>query len=183
MYTNNYYAARKSIFVGYGTTGYTAVDYSGTTRNLYNYDVGSGTQDGNMCSVVFPMADSSGVSPANNTKLSTSTRGIRFGTGRTPPSLNDYTLSGELVTNISILSQTQSHDITDDGATVNMKYIIENTSDTEITIGEMGLFHVLKYNNTANKSSFLIDRQVFPEPIVIPPGSTVEIRYSLDYTF
>jgi hypothetical protein len=187
MRTNNYYAALKALMYCSEKTDITAIDYAGTQRTLYNYDGHSSFVEGSLSSAIFPTSMPGAVSHimcANNTVLDTKSYGIRFGTGTTEPSVNDYNLSGTLITGISILS-TSSKEVTftDNGAVVVTTYDVKNTSGAELTIGEIGLFARMSYNGSSYTSSFLIDRTLLDEPVVIPADGFAQIKYTLSYTF
>ena len=190
MRTNNYYAALKSLMYCYENTGIEAIDYTGSSKTLYNYNWSASLYNGNAASAIFPTslfnADSAPdikVMAAFTSELSGTSYGVRFGTGTAEPTVNDYKLSGTLITKISILS-TSSKEVTftDNGAVVVTTYDVKNISGAELTIGEIGLFACMNYNISL-KSSFLIDRTLLDEPVVIPANGFAQIRYTLSYTF
>lgn len=100
--------------------------------------------------------------------------GVIFGTGTTPPTMDDYKLSGEIIkTLVSSASCVTSVD--DDGITVTTTYTLTNTSDKEITIGEIAAFTAA--GSTTN--SVMMDRTVLDTPVTIEPGGVGQITYSI----
>lgn len=57
--------------------------------------------------------------------------------------------------------------------------IISNVGTEDITIREIGLF--VGFSNSLN-DVFLFDRTVLKEPVIIKPGETKTIQYTIDYS-
>lgn len=101
--------------------------------------------------------------------------GIFFGTGTTAPTLDDYTLSGELaVTSSNGSAASKVSGVEDDtGWTISAVYTITNTSDADITIGEIGLVA------SCNGVYPMIERTVLDSPVTIPPGGVGQVTYTI----
>ena len=70
----------------------------------------------------------------------TGSYGVVFGTGNEPATVNDITLSGDVVSGFSV-SIVDEDDQQPNYYEWKKIYTITNTNDTEITIGEIGLFN------------------------------------------
>ena len=99
--------------------------------------------------------------------------GTFFGTGTTPPTIDDYKLSGNLITTIS--SSVSFSAVNEDGGNkLEAVYTLTNTGSSPITIGEVGLF---AGDNQYNK--VLVERTVLDEPITLPPDGVGQVTYTI----
>lgn len=100
--------------------------------------------------------------------------GIAFGDGNAEPTLDDLTLSGNLITT---LSGTVSRSVTvgDTGCEDTYFYTLTNTGSDPVTIRELGIFSSYVANDA--DTACLIDRVVLDTPVTIPAGSTGEVTY------
>lgn len=100
--------------------------------------------------------------------------GIAFGDGNAEPTLDDLTLSGNLITT---LSGTVSRSVTvgDTGCEDTYVYTLTNTGSDPVTIRELGIFSSYVANDA--DTTCLIDRVVLDTPVTIPSGSTGEVTY------
>lgn len=114
--------------------------------------------------------------------------GQAFGTGDTPPTEDDYTLESVITSGITAGAPTASTEFD----SVNNRYIrrltytINNVSDSDITIKEVGTYRGIAYASTlgATGSStkiLLVDRTVLDTPLTIPAGEAGVLRY--DFVF
>lgn len=114
--------------------------------------------------------------------------GMAVGSGSTPATENDYTLESVITSGLSASTPVASTEYDD----VNNCYIrrltftISNTSDSAVTIREIGTYRGIAYANTlgANASSYklvLVDRTVLDEALTIPAGEAGVLRY--DFAF
>lgn len=109
--------------------------------------------------------------------------GALFGTGNTPPTMNDYWLSG---TAITTLSGTVAFNASFDNgkATTTATYTLTNTGDSDVTISEVGLVGNL-YGGTGNTSASwaaMFERTVLDTPVTIPAGGIGQVTYSITHT-
>lgn len=104
--------------------------------------------------------------------------GAILGTGNTPPTLDDYKLSGNLVTGFSY---TSSKKVTfeDNGATIEFLYTITNTTEDSIYIGEIGIISNLNGNSNGENYKALLERTVLDSPVTIPAGGVGQITYTI----
>lgn len=107
------------------------------------------------------------------------TWGVRIGSGSTPATLDDFALESVITTGYSVVNQSSSSIITEsDNGAVYSTYAVTNTSTTPLKISEIGLFGTLFYEGTS-KVFGLLDRTVLDEPIVINPGETKSLTYTI----
>lgn len=101
--------------------------------------------------------------------------GVAFGDGDTPPTLDDITLSGNMVTTLTV---TPVYSITSDasGAENAVEYTIINTGADAVTIKEVGLFYG---SNNASSPPILIERSVLDTPVTIPSGEVGRVTLKL----
>jgi hypothetical protein len=105
--------------------------------------------------------------------------GVVFGTGTTPPTKDDYKLSGTLLTTFSY-SAGVSYEYDDTGTTIRAIYTITNTGSNDITIGEIGLMSNMydASSQVASRKGF-IERTVLDTPVTIPAGGIGQVVYTI----
>lgn len=108
--------------------------------------------------------------------------GVIFGTGTTPPTLDDYCMSGETITAITWASNGLQSEITDNGLTIANGYTITNTGEEAITIGEIGLI-ASPTGSTAEGNYALLERTVLDAPITIEPGGVGQVTYTVRFNY
>lgn len=111
-------------------------------------------------------------------KALSSVGGVILGTGTTPPTIDDYSLSGDIVTGFTYNS-TVSATADDDVVTLTATYAIINGEDKEITIGEIALMCCLGSTKSGETYSGIIERTVLDSPVTIPAGGIGKIEYSI----
>lgn len=188
MFTKNYYAALGTAFMeSTGTSGMNAVDYNGNNRTLYNYTQRKASNDNNECPA-FAMTLSKEVYSGNNISadgLSASVSSslaqnafVYFGKGTTPATLDDYKLESRITSGMTINEQSIISSLVDNVVTKKASYILKNTSSSDITIGEIGIYRPIFYG-TGSVTYFLLERTVLDEPITIPSGGTGTVTYTI----
>ena len=110
------------------------------------------------------------------------TGGVIFGTGSTPPSIDDYCLSGEIVTGFNWTANVNKTE-SDSGVSVKAIYTITNTISESITIREVALMSALHgaYNGAAYCG--LIERTVLDNPVTIPAGGVGQVVYTITFNY
>lgn len=101
--------------------------------------------------------------------------GVIFGSGTIPPTIDDYNLSGSLLTTITA-SVNYNFTTDDSGVCYEAVYTITNTGASEITIGEIGL---LAGGDSAPNKKFLVERTVLDNPVTIPAGGIGQVTYTI----
>lgn len=105
--------------------------------------------------------------------------GVVFGTGTTPPTKDDYCLSGTLLTNFAYSAGvTATPDAT--GVTIKAIYTITNTGSSDMTIGEIGLMcNMYDASNQVDFRKGFIERTVLDAPVTIPAGGIGQVTYTI----
>lgn len=103
--------------------------------------------------------------------------GVAFGTGATPPTRNDYQLSGEIIPTISIVASTITVNI--DGYMYKNAMTISNSGDSPIVINEMALCMSI-YQDNYSSYGVVADRTVLDAPLTLAPGEQGVITYTFN---
>lgn len=106
--------------------------------------------------------------------------GIAFGDGNKAPTVDDITLSGNLITT---LTGTVSHDtiMNDNGCETTFLYTLTNTGSTSVTIKELGIFS--SFHASDADTACLIDRVVLDEPVTIPASGIGMVTYTFKVNY
>lgn len=111
--------------------------------------------------------------------------GVVFGTGNTAPTAEDYRLSGDFISGLSASNVTlvEQKTIADSGYSICYVYTISNTTQNDITIGEVGLTASLSRKTTESATTHydavLIERTALESPITIPAGGIGQVTYAI----
>lgn len=165
MLTRNWYNGFKANFTRQNiTNGVTAI--SGRKYNIIPYGNTS-----NYWYLFFTRLNlnwNTGNSDAGST-------GIGFGSGTTPPTIDDYKLESAISSGLSF-SFVQNY-----GNPCTWIITITNTSDEEITISELGMFTSIysNYSSSGSNVTALVDRTVLDNPVTIPAGGIGKIEYEI----
>lgn len=145
--------------------------------NGFTFASGAKTKAGYLATSSGSVTNQTWLSLRNsNISFSTSTYGIMVGSGSTPATLDDYMLENLIASGLSI-SVAEAVDDDNDGV---YKLTITNTSNQDITIGEIGMWlQLYTGNNTNNSGAFLVERTVLDNPITIPAGGIGLIEYAI----
>lgn len=108
--------------------------------------------------------------------------GVIFGTGNAIPTIDDTTLSGDLVSGFSYNSNV-SAERGEDGVTLTALYTVINNNAEEITISEVALIANLYNNNTQAMYKGLLDRTVLDTPVTIPAGGVGQVEYTITFKY
>ena len=102
--------------------------------------------------------------------------GIYFGSGITPPTVDDYTLEFPIATGLSVaclISAAMTHDRKQYRYCNTIK--LTNDISVAITSAEVGLFG--QAATGSSRKPVLFERTVLETPVVIEPGETKVIQY------
>lgn len=112
-----------------------------------------------------------------------SSYGVLFGSGNEPATIDDVKLSGESVLNCTCsYSEDNSYENDGSNGTVRYTYTITNNNDTEVTIGEIGIFTEWYAETAYNSfSNFFVmqERTALETPITIPAGGVGQVTYTI----
>lgn len=110
---------------------------------------------------------------------------LLFGTGTTPPTINDYRIETPITTGLSMASGTTT--LVNKTALSNGRYsyktraAVNNTSNANITISEIALNAPLEViRGTTSGATACVYRDVLLSPITLEPGDTVLIEFEWD---
>lgn len=159
MITKNWYSVFAASFMGARSTDYEYVDCSGTTRQTN----GSAS---NMTGLSFDNVGNI------NTNTSPSSSGITFGTGTVTPTANDYWLSGNVVSTLSLLSQTSDKVVSGSKWTQKKIFVVKNTGSSAVTITEVCWHGTVGWQ-------VMFDRTLLDSPVTIPAGGQGVVTYTV----
>lgn len=155
---------------------------------------------GTSTNTMYRPADASSDTTANNTVTRGLYEGLGFvgmsevlatsktraravlGTGTTPPTFDEYSLSGEIITTITSIVASNSYTVEEDGVAITTTWTVSNTGTEAITIGEVGFYGAYKTAaavSNSNMSAMLIERTVLDEPITIEAGGVGQVTYTV----
>lgn len=107
--------------------------------------------------------------------LFSSYSGVKLGTGTTPPTIDDYTLSGSAISTTNLSSSCSwSASVDEDGATYTSVFTITNNKSNDITISEVGLFM-----SDGTNFPYMVERTVLDSPVTIPAGGVGQVTYTI----
>lgn len=112
--------------------------------------------------------------------------GVVFGDGDTPVTINDYALSGNILSGFAWSNSTNKV-FDETGFTINSLFTITNNNSDSITIKEVALYGYLSqtYSSITATSTdsysqrFMIERTVLDAPVTIPAGGVGQVTYTI----
>lgn len=183
MFTNNYIALKKQIFLSSYSTYYKDVrgqSIQGYNCTLAYYDIGQWLHLARCQSIKTTVTSGN---PGNYP-------GVYFGSGSTPATKDDYTLESPITSGLSITNPSALTWVDNGNGkyTATASYVVQNTTDAEINIYEIGVFSSVNtyYLGSSNNSSnqfflVLMERTVLDVPIVIAPGEAKLVTYKVTF--
>lgn len=189
MFTNNYIALQKLMFLNTGNASTSVINAAGGKSTCYlnfcNYfGIGWYMKKGK-CGEI--KGTYTGVAPTADYNM---TSGVFFGSGSRPAAKDDYTLQSPITSGLSITNPSLVLLNPKEGEySYVSNFVIKNTTDAEINIYEIGLFIPVctgsyTYNQVnANTpwATILMDRTVLTKPITIPAGGTRVVTYKITF--
>lgn len=100
---------------------------------------------------------------------------IYLGTGNVTPTIDDYKLSGELVTGLT----SQEKSTTANNNSITFSAIATNNTESPVTIKEIGLGGY--YPNTTFPCAFLLTRDVLATPVTLNTGDSKTFSITIDF--
>lgn len=98
---------------------------------------------------------------------------VEFGSGTTPPEVNDYCLAADETSNLTIV-QNVTPNWESNKFELLISCTITNTTANSITINEIGI----NKNFGSGNTWFLLAREVLDTPLTIPAGETRILNYT-----
>lgn len=161
MFTKNWYRLISiPIFATSSSSSCSkAVDVTGSSRNLAsNATLYACSISNNNKTVRTSYSTGSGAN------------GVMFGTGDTAPTVEDTTLSGSIITGLTISSSFKTvGDNLDDYAEISTVYLVTNTNTEDVTVREIAYVYY----------GCMMDRTVLDTPVTIPAGGIGQVTYTL----
>lgn len=99
---------------------------------------------------------------------------IYLGTGNVTPTINDYKLSGELITGLT----SQSQNTTATNNSIKFSAIATNNTESPVTIKEIGLGGCW---NGSGHCVILLTRDVLPTPVTLNTGDSKTFSITIDF--
>lgn len=172
MILNNYKSMMNMVF-SYNRIKHTFVNTSGVEEYIYV------NVDSAYCGYIL---QSTAFSKLDTLATSTAGYGVVFGTGTTPPTPNDYTISGEQIKTIAATSQV-SCIVNDDGShDLIAEYVIHNTGSTAFTIGEIAYIATVvggPAKTTSSNRPCMMDRTVLDVPVTVEADGVCQLTYKI----
>lgn len=200
MFTRNYWLYQAAYFAGNTDLVYSAtvkpkyITWSGVVGDnvysgkeyggyLYPYHTKSSMSNVQFTYSDFGVKTVSGYSSTSNF----GGYGLVFGSGNEPATIDDYKLSGDVITGCAY-SNAINHSMSDDGSegAITATYTITNNNDEDITIGEIGLYSEMYWmtkQNTYTCYPVLWERTVLESPITIPAGGVGQVTYTIQMNY
>lgn len=124
-----------------------------------------------------------GAALMNAVLSSTSSAYVRFGTGTTKPAASDYRLESYISSGLTITNPTSVLPSRKSGCLeFSATYALQNTSDADIVISEVGAFVRIAHSTNSNGDQLanaMVDRTVLDAPITIKPNETKQVTYTI----
>ena len=115
----------------------------------------------------------------------TTNSGIIFGTGDTPPTFNDYKLSGDIIKGLTAQTVIESN-TTSNGCYRKFIITIQNTTSEAKTIREVGYVRrapALKSSGDTTIIYPLVERTVLDNPVTIPANGFGQVEYTITFNY
>jgi hypothetical protein len=163
--TSSYDATRPEVYIYFTDTAGSKI--GGSSPQIYaskEYD-----ED------IYKCLKTARIAAIPTTTTTTASRGVFFGTGKTPATAEDYTLESPITSGVSV-TNPQGIAVKDNGEVMSLyaTYALKNVTATDIEISEIGVVSHLQQNHV------LMERTVLDEPVVIPAGGSKAITYRYD---
>lgn len=105
---------------------------------------------------------------------------IVLGTGNTTPTVDDYKLSGTVISLTNQTTEIIARGWNKDGS-MEILYKVTGTPTSNATISEIGLVKNFMYDNYNNTADVLLAREVLDTPIELTNGVAVELYFRLKF--
>lgn len=100
--------------------------------------------------------------------------GLALGDGNTPPTVDDYKLSGNLITGL----RTQTQNTTANNNSITFSIIVTNNTNNSVTVKELGLAGC--YSSGDNYYTVLLTRDVLSDPVTLNTGDSKTFSVTID---
>ena len=164
---------KKSWGFGENTTATPRIKF--TDGSLFSYN--SSSQPHPIGSSTIALLPSKFYNTADNTSWPASYSYMVLGTGDTPPTVEDYKLSGELITSLTYQGQPTLND----NNSLTYSILVTNNTEQPVTIKEVCL--AIGTEPIANNSgaAALLTRDVLPNPVTLNVGDSKTFSITIDF--
>lgn len=100
-----------------------------------------------------------------------------LGTGDTPPTVEDYKLSGELITSLTY----QGQPTLDDNNSLTYSILVTNNTEQPVTIKEVCLALGTETISDNSGAAALLTRDVLPNPVTLNVGDSKTFSITIDF--
>ena len=172
MFTNNWNTWVRGFFIGKAVR--TFKDWSGATKDptANNGYIASSYASP---SVLYSAMNQLGTKISNDMGS-----GVVFGTGDVEPTADDYTISGNVVSEISA-TVNRTYEDADNALRITSVFTITNNNSSEVTIKEAALFiEAVWYTTSSQRAKMMIARMLLESPVTIPAGGVGQVTVSVD---
>ena len=115
----------------------------------------------------------------------TTNTGIILGTGDTPPTFNDYRLSGDIITGLTAQTVVESN-TTSNGCYRKFIMTVQNNDAEDKIIREIGYLRRAPAKNSSGGTTIiytLVERTVLDNPVTIPANGFGQVEYTITFNF
>ena len=134
----------------------------------------------NETATVYMDSDWYGVFSAMNGYETAGNQYVRFGSGTTPATVNDYKLESQIDSDITVANPSAvTTEQTDSYILWTATFGV--SASVETTISEIGL--ISKAHIANGNAATLVDRTVLDTPITIPAGQSKQITYTIRFNY
>lgn len=103
---------------------------------------------------------------------------MALGTGETPPTVEDYKLSGELITGLTYQGQPTLND----NNSLTYSILVTNNTEQPVTIKEVCLaLGTDSTNSTSSEAAALLTRDVLATPVTLNTGDSKTFSITIDF--
>ena len=176
MLLKNFASMLNTAFISAETLSYFPVKLTNGKSPLDSFYLGMPTAPNSTTTGKLTFANAYNSSTASFPNASI-TWAWALGDGDTPPTVDDYKLSGNLLTSkLEILETTRSRG--NNG--IIYTHIITNISEEVVTIKEVGLCFGYNVNSSSSGWICMVTRDVLSEPLVLQVGEQKVLEYNIN---
>lgn len=160
---------------GFGDITTSTLKIKFTDGSLFSY---SPSQPDRMSGTTIALLPSKFYNTAENTSAwNPAYSYMVLGTGDTPPTVEDYKLSGELITSLTYQGQPTLND----NNSLTYSIVVTNNTEQPVTIKEVCLAIGTDTINVNSGAAALLTRDVLPNPVTLNVGDSKTFSITIDF--
>lgn len=148
-----------------------------TDGSLFSESSYSDIQPISISATTIALLPSKFYNTADNTNWKTSYSYMVLGTGDTPPTVEDYKLSGELITGLT----SQGQPTLNDNNSLTYSILVTNNTEQPVTIKEVCLAIGTEIESTSSGAAALLTRDVLATPVTLNTGDSKTFSITIDF--